>query len=102
MSRSPLRFIAALAGTLLLVASAANAAPKKPDVDEAQKMFDHASKSFKKKYYDEAIAEFEKLKNTYPFSKYAVEADLKIADALFQKREYADAADDYRSFLKLH
>ena len=93
----------AFAGALLLAGTTAiAAAPKKADVDEAQKMYDHASKSFRKKYYDEAIAEFEKLKNTYPFSKYAVEADLKIADALFQKREYADAADDYRSFSKLH
>lgn len=96
------RLALALAGALLLAGSSAAAAPKKPDVDEAQKMYEHASKSFRKKYYDEAIAEFEKLKNTFPFSKYAVEADLKIADALFAKREYGDAADDYRSFSKLH
>ncbi|HVO31532.1 MAG TPA: outer membrane protein assembly factor BamD [bacterium] len=95
-------FLAVLAPAL--PSGVAHAAPKKPvsDSDEAQKMFDHASKNFKKGYYDEAVTEFEKLRNTYPFSKFAVEAELKIADALFKKREYGDAADAYRTFAKLH
>ncbi len=89
---------------LAIPARSAHAAPKKAasEQDEAQKMFDHASKSFRKGYYDEAITEYEKLRNTYPFSKFAVEAELKIADALFKKREYGDAADSYRTFAKLH
>lgn len=105
-SRSSWLCAAALLVGLLpaLPARVAHAAPKKAvsEQDEAQKMFDHAAKNFKKGYYDEAIAEFEKLRNTYPFSRFAVEAELKIADALFKKREYGDAADAYRTFAKLH
>lgn len=92
------------AGALPPVTPAAHAASKaaRSEKDEPQKMFEHASKSFRRGYYDEAITELEKLRNTYPFSRYAVEAELKIADALFKKREYGDAADSYRTFAKLH
>lgn len=70
--------------------------------DEPQRMFEKAEKSLSKGYYDEAIAEFDKLRNTFPFSRFAVEAELKIADAHFKKRDYAEAADVYRTFARLH
>ena len=72
------------------------------EADEAQKLYDKAEKSFKKGYYDDAINNWDKLKNTYPFNHLAVEAELRIADADFKKREFADAADAYRTFAKLH
>jgi outer membrane protein assembly factor BamD len=107
--RSLCRLSAALAGAGVLVCALAlpsvpahAAAPKKNEADEPQRMYDAATKSLNKGYFDEAVTEFEKLRNTYPFSKFAVEAELKIADALFKKREYADAADAYRTFAKLH
>ena len=72
------------------------------EADEAQKLYDRAEKSFKKGYYDDAINTWDKLKNTYPFNHLAVEAELRIADADFKKREFADASDAYRTFAKLH
>lgn len=95
----------AFAGGSFLAPPDALAAKKKKkgeDVDEAEKLYEKASKSLKKGYYDDCIGDFEKLRNTYPFSKYAVEAELKIADALFAKKEFADASDSYRTFAKLH
>ena len=100
--RLVLRLVAALAAVCLLAAMPASGASKKDDTEEPQRMYEHALKSFKKGYYDEAITEWEKLRNTYPFSKFAVEAELKVADALYKKREYGDAADSYRTFAKLH
>ncbi len=89
----------------LLLASPAFAQTKKKKTDpkdEPQRIYEKAVKAMNRGYYDEAITDLDKLRNTYPFSKYAVEAELKIADALFKKKEYADAADDYRTFAKLH
>ena len=90
-------------GTFVATPEAVAAKKKKGDEkDEAEKLYEKASKSLTKGYYDDCINDFEKLRNTYPFSKYAVEAELKIADALFAKKDYADAADNYRTFAKLH
>lgn len=90
----------------LLAAGPAFAAKKdkkaKDGKDEPERMYDKASKSLSKGYNDDAIVEFEKLRNSFPFSRFAVEAELKIADALFKKKEYGEAADAYRTFAKLH
>lgn len=88
----------------LLAAGPAFAAKKKAKdaKDEPERMFDKASKSLSKGYNDDAIVEFEKLRNSFPFSRFAVEAELKIADALYKKKEYGEAADAYRTFAKLH
>lgn len=75
---------------------------KKDEKDEPEKLFDKAKRDLTKGYHDDAISGFEKLRNTFPFSKFAVEAELMIADALFKKKEYGEAADAYRTFAKLH
>ncbi len=95
---------AALPALLAFAVAAAAPVARGADepVDEAQQSFKKASKSLKRGYYDDAITEFEKLRNKFPFSRYAVDAELKIADALFKKHEYVDAADAYRTFAKLH
>jgi outer membrane protein assembly factor BamD len=52
--------------------------------------------------YSEAIEKFQKLKDYYPFSKYAILAELKIADAHYQRSEYEDAIFAYENFEQLH
>jgi len=52
--------------------------------------------------YDKAIEKFQKLKDYYPFSKYAILAELKIADAHYQREEYEEAAFAYENFEQLH
>ena len=52
--------------------------------------------------YATAIERFQKLKDYYPFSKYAILADLKIADSHYQRGEYEDAIFEYENFEKLH
>ena len=52
--------------------------------------------------YSSAIETFERLKDWYPFSKYAILAELKIGDAYYQKEEYADAVFAYEEFINLH
>ena len=52
--------------------------------------------------YSEAIKNFEQLKDWYPFSKYAILAELKIADAHYRLAQYAEAASAYEEFEQLH
>jgi outer membrane protein assembly factor BamD len=52
--------------------------------------------------YKKAIESFEDLKNWYPFSKYAIVAELKIADAHYHLEEYEEAVFAYEEFENLH
>jgi outer membrane protein assembly factor BamD len=57
---------------------------------------------FNKKRYSKAIEEFRNLKDWYPFSKFAILAELKMADAHFQLKEYEEAIFAYEDFENLH
>jgi len=52
--------------------------------------------------YQEAIKNFEQLKDWYPFSKYAILAELKIADAHYHLQQYDEAVVAYLDFEQLH
>ncbi len=57
---------------------------------------------FKSGNYRSSIESFETLKNWYPFSKYAILAELKIADAHYKLKEYEEAVFAYEEFENLH
>ncbi len=52
--------------------------------------------------YSKALEKFEKIKDYYPFSKYAILAELKIADAHYKRQEYEEAIFAYENFEQLH
>lgn len=52
--------------------------------------------------YQESIKHFEQLKDWYPFSKYAILAELKIGDANYHLANYAEAIAAYEEFEQLH
>ncbi len=52
--------------------------------------------------YKTAIEHFEKLKDWYPYSRFAILAELKIADAHYRLEEYEEAIAAYESFENLH
>ena len=52
--------------------------------------------------YKKAIEHFQKLKDYYPFSKYAILAELKIADSHYHREEYEEAILAYENFEQLH
>jgi outer membrane protein assembly factor BamD len=58
--------------------------------------------AMREKDYDKALEAFQQLKERYPYSKYAILAELKVGDAHFYKKEYADAAVAYEEFVRLH
>ncbi|MBN2282479.1 MAG: outer membrane protein assembly factor BamD [Deltaproteobacteria bacterium] len=52
--------------------------------------------------YADAITFFQRLKEEYPLSKYAITAELKIADSYFNKEDYISAELSYQDFLDFH
>jgi outer membrane protein assembly factor BamD len=74
---------------------------KKPEKQPQQLAMEGVQKMQEKDYGD-AIKAFQQLKERYPYSKYAILAELKLADAHFYKGQYADAAIAYEEFVRLH
>ncbi|MFZ3044694.1 MAG: outer membrane protein assembly factor BamD [Desulfatirhabdiaceae bacterium] len=68
----------------------------------AQELVADGMAAYEKKKYRSSIESFQKLKDWYPFSKYAILAELKIADAYFFLDEYEEAIAAYESFEALH
>jgi outer membrane protein assembly factor BamD len=58
--------------------------------------------NLQKKEYTKAADDFKKLKEHYPYSKYAILAELKSGDAYFGARKYNEAALSYEEFVRLH
>jgi len=52
--------------------------------------------------YTAAVEAFQKIKDRFPYSKHAVNAELKMADALYLQGEYDPAYAAYDEFEKLH
>lgn len=57
---------------------------------------------FSNEKYKKSIESFEKLKDWFPFSKFAILAELKIADAYYQLTQYEEAIFAYEDFERLH
>lgn len=68
----------------------------------ADELANEGMQAFQKKDYRDAIAAFQKLKDWYPFSKYAILAELKIADSHCYLEQYDEAIAFYESFENLH
>lgn len=74
----------------------------KTDEKTAQELVNDGMEAFNRQRYRSAIESFQKLKDWYPFSKYAILAELKIADSHFYLEEYEAAIIAYESFENLH
>jgi len=70
--------------------------------DSPEEVMGKARRSFDKGYYEQASTEFEKIKDRYPYSKFALEAEIKMADSLYKRRQYTEAYSAYNEFEKLH
>lgn len=74
-----------------------------PDVDKpVHELAQNGMDEFDDGDYKKAIEYFEKVRDWYPFSKYAKVAELKIAEAHFRLKEYEEAIIAYETFEELH
>ncbi len=72
------------------------------DEKTAQELVSDGISDYRDGDYKDALESFEKLKDWYPFSKYAILAELKIADAYYQLNQYDEAVFAYEDFENLH
>lgn len=68
----------------------------------AEQLAAEGMQKMQKKDYEDAIKDFRQLKERYPYSKYAMLAELKLGDAHFYHEDYTDAAIAYEEFARLH
>ncbi|MDM8525964.1 outer membrane protein assembly factor BamD [Desulfococcaceae bacterium HSG8] len=68
----------------------------------AEELASEGMEAFAKEKYRKATEAFEKLKSWYPFSKFAILAELKIADSHYYMEEYEEAVVAYGEFENLH
>ena len=68
----------------------------------AQQLAAEGAAAFMNEDYKDAVKAYTDLKDWYPFSKYAILAELKIADAHFHLEEYDEAVVAYEGFEKMH
>jgi outer membrane protein assembly factor BamD len=68
----------------------------------ARENYELAVGEFEDKDWEETIAYADFVRIRFPFSRYAVEAELLIARAQFELREYVSAKDAFKQFQKLH
>jgi outer membrane protein assembly factor BamD len=52
--------------------------------------------------YEEALAKFNEIKNKHPYSKFAVESELHIADIQFKRENFIEAQTAYQLFKDFH
>lgn len=95
-----------LVGWVLLACFLGCAAPDeivtKDEESTAAKLMEEGLYDLEKGYYVGALESFQKIVDRYPYSKYSVEAELKLADALFMKASYDEALERYHEFQRLH
>lgn len=72
------------------------------DTSTPQGAFKLAEKYEKDERFEEAIAQFNQVKNKHPYSKLATESKMRIADIHYKREEFVEAQAAYQSFKELH
>jgi len=70
--------------------------------DTAQDLFEAGNDAMRDKDYSAAAYYYTKLKDTFQFSPYVVEAELSLADAYFLDGDYLESIEAYKEFENLH
>jgi outer membrane protein assembly factor BamD len=72
------------------------------DTSTPEGAFRQAEKLQKSERFEEAVAQFNEVKNKHPYSRFAVESKLKIADIEFERENFAEAEAAYKIFREYH
>ncbi len=76
---------------------------KQKDTEKApEQLAIEGMRKFREKKFDKALKDFQQLKEHYPYNKYAILAELKVADCQYQLARYPEATIAYEEFVRLH
>jgi outer membrane protein assembly factor BamD len=73
-----------------------------PEPSNAEEAFALAKKPFDDESYEQALEKLGAFKNRFPYSKWATEAELLIANSHFLLKRYPEAIEAYGQFRRLH
>jgi outer membrane protein assembly factor BamD len=99
------RFAVALAMAALVgLAGCENEPAKNPlgYTEDAKRAYDEAMAQYNAHSWIDAQTLFREVKRKYSYSKFARQAELRIADADFEQEKYADAMREYKDFVHAH
>ena len=87
---------------VLFVLSSCSSIEKIEGADKAETYYLRGEAYLKDNMYIEALEKFNLVKNKFPYSKYAIDAELKIGDTYYQKGDFIEAQKVYSLFAELH
>lgn len=99
MRIAPLLGLALLAATPSFFAGCSSAPVSE---NEPERLYKDALDDINSDHYQIAIEKLKLIRNKFPYSSYATEAQLKIADVYYLQESYAEAALAYEAFRDLH
>src|SRR5438128_2158337 len=92
----PMKYFLASCFLGLGLLSACSSTPTGVDPNSAEGMFKTAEELEGDDRYDEAITKFNELKNKYPYSHFATDAELRVADIQFKREAFIEAQTAYQ------
>lgn len=75
---------------------------KRADLNKVELLFERAQKYHQNKNYEEALNLYDLVKNQHPYSRFAVQAKLGIADVQYAKQSWPEAEALYKLFKEFH
>jgi outer membrane protein assembly factor BamD len=87
---------------MLMFAILTGCATSAPANKSAEIYYTEGEEFYTAKKYDDAIAAWKKVKESYTSPELTATAELKIADAQYDDKNYVEAAASYESFRKFH
>lgn len=91
-----------LFGMFVIFAVAGCSSAEKKATDTPEAVFERAKELEKDGRNEEAIMKYQEVKNKYPYSKLAIEAELAAADVSYNEESYPEAQVAYQMFRDLH
>ena len=75
---------------------------KEKNLNTADGLFEYAKEFDESERYEVAIQKYTEVRNKFPYSSYATEAELAIADVHYKRESYTEAEIAYQNFRDLH
>jgi outer membrane protein assembly factor BamD len=88
--------------SLLFLCALLTACANVPIETNPAKVYREGDELYDSRRYDDAIAQYKKVRDAYASTELSTNAELRIADAYFESERYIEAASSYGEFRKLH
>lgn len=94
--------IAIFMTALVLISTAGCASSDRIDTSTPEGAYKLAEEYEKDERFEESVGKYTDVKNKHPYSRFAILAEMKIADVQFKRESYIEAQYAYQTFKELH